>query len=77
LNSEFENNESDQGGAVAVSNYDLKIIGSKFEKNKATKSGGALFLSCNNLFSFSCNFNITESEFIQNEAGKNGGDNSF
>lgn len=56
INSTFENNEADYGGAVYVSTGNLKLLNSNFTNNVATYSGGAVYCPCDSMSISGCQF---------------------
>eukprot|EP01135_Chromosphaera_perkinsii_P006325 Nk52_evm54s485 gene=Nk52_evmTU54s485 len=71
--SKFESNNAkgDSGGAISVFDSDVIVKGSKFLKNIAAKSGGAVFADFDKFSGQSINF--FKCDFLANEAGVTGG----
>jgi hypothetical protein len=65
------------GSAVFIQNQDLTLLNSEFDSNTAMTEGGALYLSCDKRFSYRCDFNIDNCDFVNNLAHHQGGALAF
>ncbi|MDL2246175.1 hypothetical protein LJB96_01005 [Methanobrevibacter sp. OttesenSCG-928-K11] len=66
INSYFENNSANEGGAIGAGSGNVEIINSTFYENIASYDGGAIFLGEGEL-------NVIGSEFENNTANEKGG----
>ncbi len=57
---EFQNNSSEDGGAIAAANSDVRIVNSEFEVNRASSLGGAIHATGGVLGLYGSNFGGSE-----------------
>lgn len=67
INSEFDGNSANVGGALCIVNSDLNVKNSIFNNNSANDAGGAIYLTANNAL------NIQGTDFTNNQASNIGG----